>query len=312
MPRKTRIHYPAAIYHVMIRGNNKQLIFFDDDDRQSFCCKLESAIYQYDCKIHLFCLMDNHVHLVVEVSHIPVSKIMQSIMTGYAKYINHKQKMRGHLFEGRFKSALVQDEKYLMELCCYIHMNPIHGGLTKSLDNYRWSSHGNYMGRSSFAWVHTGLVLQTLERSFPNNKMPYHDYVTSRQGGAQVLSDIMPSQHEISIIGDKINKQACSKRELSLHHLSFEEISAVVCKQMKLPPEAIVSISHRKEIVFARSMITYFSHYHGRYYLKDLADLLDRNAEVLSRTMHQNLRKIRSDKTFKRIFRQLQQKLGEV
>ncbi len=185
-------------------------------------------------------------------------------------------------------------------------MNPIHTGLANHLDDYRWSSHHCYSGKVVCEWVNTDLVLRAVENSFSD----YHNYMSKRQGIAQTLLDVMSSQDKV-FDEDIVNKKAHLRKELTLHHLSFEEISAVVCEQMKLPPEAICSVSHRKEIVFARSMIAYFSHYHGRYYLKDLAVLLDRNAEVLSRTMHQNLRKIREDKVLRRIFCQLQQKFSE-
>lgn len=105
MPRKLRIHHKNFFYHVMLRGNFRQSLFFDNDDRIAFLEILEIATHKYLCKIHLFCLMTNHVHLVIEVDHIPLSKIMQHIASVFARKINKKYRRVGRFFQGRFLDA---------------------------------------------------------------------------------------------------------------------------------------------------------------------------------------------------------------
>ena len=110
MPRRTRTHYFEAMYHVMLRGNYRQIIFNDDNDRLYFYSLLKQVTEKFNCKIHLFCLMTNHIHLVIEINHVPLWKIIQSFASSYARYINKKNKQSGHLFQGRYKAKLIQDD----------------------------------------------------------------------------------------------------------------------------------------------------------------------------------------------------------
>ena len=117
----------------MMRGNYRQNIFSDDTERQKFLEYLGQANKQYDCKIHLFCLMTNHVHLVIQISKIPLSKIMQTLNSAFTGFVNRKHQKSGHLFQGRYLAKLVQDESYLKELCYYIHNNPVAANMYRIL-----------------------------------------------------------------------------------------------------------------------------------------------------------------------------------
>lgn len=178
MPRRRRIHHLSAVYHVMLRGNYRQDIFLNDNDRNYFLHLLEQAIIKFDCKIHLFCLMTNHVHLVVEVNNIPLWKIMLSIASTYSRY-NHKQTNRkGHLFQGRYKAKLVRDEKYLLELCFYIHLNPLKAGIIHNLDLYDWSSHLDYSNRRKLPWLSIDFISSIIKREVKIDPNPsYIDFI---------------------------------------------------------------------------------------------------------------------------------------
>ena len=158
MARTIRQHLRCGLYHVMFRGNNKQAIFLDEADRNIFYDILESATKHYDCKIHLFCLMTNHVHLLIEVIDMPLYKVSQIICGRYATKFNRKHNTVGHLFQGRYKAQVVQSDKYLLELCHYIHMNPIEASMVEKLDDYPWSSHPTYKGMKPIHWLTTDHV----------------------------------------------------------------------------------------------------------------------------------------------------------
>ena len=108
MARKQRVHYPAALYHVIIRGNARQEIFFDDVDRSRFYLLIQEGLERYEHRIHAFCLMTNHIHLAIQVGDMPLSRIMQNISFRYTQWINWWYKRSGHLFQGRFKAVLVK------------------------------------------------------------------------------------------------------------------------------------------------------------------------------------------------------------
>ncbi len=146
MPRKPRLHYPGALYHVMLRGNSGQDIFFDDGDYMRFFLLLQQAAERHGCRIHAYCLMTNHLHLALQVGEVPLSRIMQNVGFRYTQHINRKYSRSGHLFQGRYKALLVDADSYLLELIRYIHLNPIRIGLAALPEDYPWSSHGHYLG----------------------------------------------------------------------------------------------------------------------------------------------------------------------
>jgi putative transposase len=136
MARKPRIHFPGAVYHVILRGNAGQAVFFDDADRYRFFLYLQYSVERFGCRIHSYCLMTNHIHLVLQTDEIPLSRIMQNISLRYTKWINYTQKRMGHLFQGRYKALLLDADRYLMELVRYIHLNPVRAGMVVVPDEY--------------------------------------------------------------------------------------------------------------------------------------------------------------------------------
>ena len=145
MPRKPRLHYPGAAYHVMLRGNGGQDIFMDDGDRTRFFLLLQESVERFDYRIHAFCLMSNHLHLALQVGHIPLSRIMQNIGFRYTQFVNRTYRRSGHLFQGRYKALLIDADSYLLELIRYIHLNPVRVGMTSVPESYPWSSHASYL-----------------------------------------------------------------------------------------------------------------------------------------------------------------------
>ena len=106
MARKPRIHFPSAVYHVILRGNAGDPIFFSDLDRYRLYLIFQYAVERFNCRIHAFCLMRNHAHIVVQTGDIPLSRIMQNISLRFTKWINYSQSRTGHLFQGRYKEHL--------------------------------------------------------------------------------------------------------------------------------------------------------------------------------------------------------------
>jgi len=170
MARKLRIEYPGAIYHVSLRGNWRQRIFNNDNDRSRFLKRLKESANTYNTRIHLFCLMSNHAHLVVETPESNISRFMQSFTTGYTVYYNLKHNQSGHLFQGRFKAKLVEGDSYLLALSRYVHLNPVFTDSTKNLPlperikklrEYKWSSYRSYIGiAKQFSFVDYAPTLQ--------------------------------------------------------------------------------------------------------------------------------------------------------
>ena len=147
MPRGKRNIVKAGTYHIMVRGVNKQDIFYDDRDRKMFIRLMQYYKRRLDCKIHAYCLMNNHVHLLFEDKETLISDFMRNITSIYAYEFNQKHKRVGHLFQDRFKSIYVYNEEYLLRLIRYIHRNPEKAGICKT-NEYKWSSYKEYVYKS--------------------------------------------------------------------------------------------------------------------------------------------------------------------
>lgn len=128
--------------HVVQRGNNRARCFFSDEDRSFYLFHLSRLLPRSDCALHAYCLMDNHVHLLL-TAHVEsgCGRLMKAIAQLYAQYINKNYGRSGYVWEGRYKSCLVQSEDYLLACYRYIEMNPVRAGLVRRPDEYRWSSY---------------------------------------------------------------------------------------------------------------------------------------------------------------------------
>jgi REP element-mobilizing transposase RayT len=150
MGRKLRIEYPGAIYHVMNRGDRREAIFHDDDDRLVFLETLEEACEKTGWQVHALCLMSNHFHLVPETPQANLVDGMKWFLGTYTKRFNRRHQMFGHLFSGRYKALIVDGSGsgYLRTACDYVHLNPQRAGLLapdQKLSAYRWSSYAEYL-----------------------------------------------------------------------------------------------------------------------------------------------------------------------
>lgn len=160
MARQWRIEYPNAIYHVMSRGNGGQDIFLSDNDRTLFLSLLEELFERYNIQIHAYVLMGNHYHLLVKTVEPNLSMAMQWFGTTYTRKFNIANQTGGHLFQGRFKSIIVQNDAYLLRLSCYIHRNPLRAGIVERLADYSWSSYRYYAYKKEPpAWLTTDSIL---------------------------------------------------------------------------------------------------------------------------------------------------------
>lgn len=144
MARQNRKWYPGAIYHIMNRGNRKAVIFKDEGDYRFFLEQVKTVKTRYPFIIHSICLMPNHFHIEMETEQTEPGKIMGRLLSTYATFFNSKYSLSGHLFGGRYKSVLIENENYFLEVCRYIHLNPVKANITKSPLDYIYSSYSLY------------------------------------------------------------------------------------------------------------------------------------------------------------------------
>ena len=163
MARPMRIEYPGAVYHVTGRGNARQDIYLCDEDRSGFLDILQQVNKRYNWICHAFCLMDNHYHLLIETPDGNLSSGMRQLGGVYTQAFNRRHGRVGHLFQGRYKSVLVQKESHLLEAVRYVALNPLRAGMVKSIEDWQWSS---YLATVGTALPHKCLIVDWVLQQF--------------------------------------------------------------------------------------------------------------------------------------------------
>ncbi|MBA3961503.1 MAG: transposase [Chthoniobacterales bacterium] len=238
MARPLRIEYDGALYHLIARGNRRQAIFERDSDSQRFLDLLAQSLARFDVDLHAFVLMGNHFHLLAQTRRANLSRWMHWLLSTYAIEFQrrHRRVGHGHLFQGRFKSHLVETESYLLELSRYLHLNPVRGAARaretvstrrERLRAYIWSSYPGYGGlRAQWKWVTEDLVLGEMARSLPRRspvakcRREYGRFI--ERGLIEPLTDpreelvaqtILGSEGFVQEVVDRLNAQSDGRRE---------------------------------------------------------------------------------------------------
>lgn len=146
MPRHARIKSQIQVYHIMLRGNNRERIFSEEEDKTKIIEILGDKKKAGEYFLYAYCVMDNHIHLVMKEGTDSIAGIVKRIAVSYSYYFNKKYKRVGHVFQERFKSEKIEDESYLLAAIRYVHQNPVKPGIGL-VDNYQWSSYGDYIGK---------------------------------------------------------------------------------------------------------------------------------------------------------------------
>ena len=150
MARLPRLSLAGLAHHIIQRGNNRQLVFVDDQDRERMLALLYEHSRSLGIAVHAYVLMDNHFHLLATPAAIDgISKWMQAVGRAYVRYFNDRHGRSGTLWEGRYRSTLVQADRRLLDCMIYMDLNPVRAGMVASPQAYRWSSHAHYTGQSA-------------------------------------------------------------------------------------------------------------------------------------------------------------------
>ena len=175
MPRYQRILSKTGTYHVMMRGNERKNLFLDEEDKQRFLETLFIKKKETGFFLYAYCLMDNHVHLLIKESEESLATTMKRVNASYAFYFNQKYHRVGHLFQDRFKSEPIEDERYLMAVTRYIHNNPVKAGMVEKLEQYKWSSFRCYLApdKPESRNVDTSFILSSISK---NQQEAIHEF----------------------------------------------------------------------------------------------------------------------------------------
>lgn len=177
MARALRIQYPGAVYHVMHRGNARQVIFKSRKHYELFLDCLEEVVLLWNIRVHAYSLMPNHYHLLIETPEGNLSRAMRHLNHVYTQRFNRANRRDGHLFRGRYKSILVEEDAYLVELLRYIHLNPVRARLTNVPEKHEWSSHHLYLGEKKSNILTTDRLLSYFGKRKSRARQNLHAFV---------------------------------------------------------------------------------------------------------------------------------------
>ncbi len=186
MARPLRLIFENAHYHVMARGMRQEKIFYENRDREVFLNKADENFKKYRVVCYAYCLMENHYHFFIKTVLPNLPQVMHYLNSSYTNWFKAKYKIIGPLFQGRYKSTLVDEDHYALVLSAYIHLNPIRNGISTALEDYKWSSFNSYIGKTkSFDWLDTDFIL-----SYFNKKKEKYKQFVYKQIGKDLSKDV--------------------------------------------------------------------------------------------------------------------------
>jgi len=283
MARKPRIHVPGGLYHVMLRGNGGQDIFFSPEDHYRMFFLIQEGVERFGHRVLAFCLMDNHIHLAIQVSDIPLSRIMQNLSFRYTRWINSRHQRMGHLFQGRYKALLVDKDSYMLELVRYIHLNPVRAGLVATPVDYEWSGHRTYLGKEHIPWLTCDAVLAQFGSAVN----------TAREQYARFVMDALDEKHrsefhrggdDSRLLGeDRFLQQVMAQTdEVIAVNISLEELLTSVAVEFEIDVADLCDPDRKRSFAEARGIAAWLVSETEQHTLVKLAKCVHRDPSALS------------------------------
>lgn len=308
MSRPLRIEYPGAWYHVMNRGRRGEDIFSGNTDYQGFIDLLKHACELWNMEIAAYCLMPNHYHLLIHTLAGNLSRCMRHINGIYTQRYNRSHQCDGPLFRGRYKSILVEEESYLLQLVRYIHRNP-YPGLVGKLEPYPWSSHKGYCSDSKkWDWLNKTHILTMLSRSKDKRKSAYRTFVSKEDSDEMIavcngkqLPAILGSNRFIQWVKETFSSRKEDKEVIGAKIFApdVQKIKDAVCRFYRIN-RTVLNVSKRGVINEARNVAIYLTRLLRKETLNDICQDYSMNrCSSASSVIERVTVRMRKDRKFK-------------
>jgi REP element-mobilizing transposase RayT len=264
MARKRRLEVEGGLYHVITRGNDRQDIFHCDEDFQKFLSLVVTQKEKAPFYLYAWCLMTNHIHLLIERQAHTVGRIMQRVLTGYSQWYNRRYRHIGHVFQGRHKAILCDSDTYLAELVRYIHLNPVRAKMVSRPEDCPYSSHREYLGLTPAAITDVDPLL----RRFGNRREVaverFREYVAAGVGIMYPKGCDSPAEACATGSEDFVDKAIHRMGELTAAAVSGRKrrqnfdagrLTAAVESVLGLPRERFLGIDKNARSVMAKEVL---------------------------------------------------------
>lgn len=290
MARKPRIEFPGAFFHIIVRGNNRENIFRDGPDYSRYLQKLVYFCRKGDMTLYAYCLMPNHIHLLLEMSKVSLSKVLQRFHTWYTQYFNRRYDRVGHVFQGRYKAIICDKDAYLLELVRYIHLNPVRASLVDSPEDYPWSSHRIYLGIERSGRIDPSFVLEQFSDDPSTARKFYKSFVT--EGAAQGRREDLYKVSDQRILGNEtFHKRVLQRRRgeegesvgMPIVHFELDELKEIVEEAMGV--ESGLLRSGGRFGAWMRRIFCYIARTYGAHKGKDVARYIGKDQATVTQAV---------------------------
>jgi len=284
VPRRPRLHVSGGIYHVVLRGNHRQHIFDTRGDRARLDEIVSEVITRFGARLHAYCWMSNHLHLLAQVAEAPLGRLMHRIASRYARYYQARLRTTGHLFERRYRAWLVDVDGYLLELVRYIHLNPVRAGMVGDPAEYEWSGHLTYLSMRSQPWLCTNFVLRMFHDDAATAASAYRAFVLAGICGSRDASLYQGHAQEPRILGSDRFMQTLAlapARPRSIRTL--DDLAATTCQAFGVSLEALRSPGKQRLLSAARRSLALEATEQRIASLSDVARYLHRSVSGIAR-----------------------------
>jgi putative transposase len=303
MARPLRIAYDNAAYHVMARGNRRETIFFEDADRRRFLAKLDEALNKHKAELFAYCLMPNHYHFFLRTRRPNLSSLIHDLNSSYANWLKAKYGLVGVVFQGRFKSIVVDTDAYAAVLSAYIHLNPRRRKIVEKPEDYLWSSYRDYLGlrRKGLERLRPEFILAEFNRAKKAACSLYHAFIEERLEMKDPLAEFRGFPAAGS---DSFRKSVKSKirpanyREIGIDsrpdkvEISPDDFSRAMAETLGIPTEQLCLAKQRNHI---RPMGIYLMKKHCPIDLKSIGDYWNMDYVAVSMAAKRFKSKISAD-----------------
>jgi len=311
MARKPRIYFPGALYHVIARGNRRERIFRDEKDYQLYQHFLREYKDHYGFHLYAYSLLPNHVHLLIEVGHYPLSRLMQTLQFRYTRNFNIKYKKHGHLFQGRYKAILCEKDSYLLELSAYIHLNAVRAGLVEDPITYRWDSYRLYVRKNKDDLVERDFIFAQFSGNKKVAMKEYERFVKGRMGQGHredfyELKDQRFLGEEAFV--DSVHQQL-NEEPPFVYDISLGQIVSEVSSALHLPTDLLYSLTRNRQGALGRAVTGYVGRKLGGYQIKATATHFHRDPVVISQGIKRLENTFKEEKGFVTTVHDIEQSL---
>jgi putative transposase len=269
MPRSPRIHLAGGFYHVTLRGNHQQPLFHARRDRTLLNIIVARALAKFGARLHAYCWMTNHLHLLIQVGDEVLGRPMRQIAAEYARAAQIKLETTGHFFERRYHARLVDTDSYLLEVIRYIHLNPVEARVTVDPDAYSWSSHHNYRGRRTDPWVTTDFALKMFAATRARAVEAYERFI------AQPRDSYLPATRKIEEAGDILGDDdfVARARRAAGRSNAGVELAALIEEACRRFEVDVVRLKSPRRDVYVSQVRAWISHQAKKRHVATLSEV---------------------------------------